>query len=75
MRDLDGEASRFNGMTEWISGRLRGVTFGLDGNFIVYRGESYDWDGAFPLDLAKALRKGRDESWSINIRPREPDLY
>jgi len=74
-RDLEGDAGRFNGLTEWLGGRLRGVTFGPDGNFIVYRGENYDWEGAFPLELAEALRKGKDERWSINVRPHELDVH
>jgi hypothetical protein len=63
---LDGKAKRLNGTNTWTGGRLRGVTFGPDGNYIVYRGENYDWEGAFPPDLVDALHQGRGR-WSINV--------
>lgn len=53
--------------TEWLGGRLRGITFGSRDAYIVYRGDQFEWDGAFPPELAKALRRGKDESWSINV--------
>jgi hypothetical protein len=65
-----GEAAHLNGTCEWKGGRLRGVTFGPGGNFVVYRGEQFDWDGAFPIELAEALRKGKDEERSINVSTR-----
>lgn len=55
LKHIEGAASQSDGMTEWVGGRLRGVTFGPDGNYIVYRGENYERDGAFPPDLAEAL--------------------
>lgn len=68
LRNLEGEASRFNGRTEWSNGRLRGVTFGPDDSYIVFRGKKYDWDGAFPKELADALFEGKMKAWSINVR-------
>jgi hypothetical protein len=64
LRQIEGSAAKkdkFNGKTEWLGGRLRGMTFGPNGNFVAYRGEHFDWDGAFPQELAVALRKGIDQ--------------
>ncbi|KAH7412289.1 hypothetical protein DE146DRAFT_642759 [Phaeosphaeria sp. MPI-PUGE-AT-0046c] len=69
---------RTNGATEWPGGRLRGITFGARESYVVYRGDKFEWDGEFPPELAKALRRGKDENWSINncvLNPRNPHEY
>jgi hypothetical protein len=65
--DLKGEALKFKGINAWVGGRLRGVTFGPDGNHVVFREGRFDWAGTFPPELVKAFNTGRNEEWSINV--------
>lgn len=51
------------------SGKLRAVTFGADGGWIVYGSKLFRWsDDGLPIDLVKALSLGSKNDWIINVR-------